>query len=105
MNTIENINKDSLLVICKEAGVETWRLLLGVSVTIRDCTRDMLKTLVFKLSIRIQRTFNITFTLQLEALVHFFLRRSIKDSHKNMISRHRQIVDNLLMDHLNRKAL
>ena len=105
MHTIENINKDSLLVICKKTGAETWRLLLGVSVTIRDCTREMLKTLVFKLSMRAQRTFNIKFTLQVEALIHFFLRKSIKDSRKNMILRHQQIVDNLLMDHLNRKTL
>jgi len=76
---------------------------MQVSILVRVVTKNMLNGYVQRLSSRVHRVFSMRATIQLEGLMHFFLRTSIKASHRRLSTERRDTVKQLLMHHLNRR--
>lgn len=101
--SLTDIDGDSISNILKKTDPPTWSRLMQVSVHIRFVTKDMLGSYVQRLSSRVRRVFSIRNTFQLEGLMHFFLRTSVRANHRHMSAKHRDTVEQLLMHNLHRR--
>lgn len=100
---LTDIDGDGISNILKKTDPPTWSRLMQVSIHIRFVTKNMLGGYVQRLSSRVRHVFSIPNTFQLEGLTHFFLRTSVRANHRRVSSKHRNIVEQLLMHNLHKR--
>ena len=97
---ILDINVDSLQDILKRTTPSTWNRFIMVSKQSQKIIHDMIKVSVNKLIVRIQTVHSLKATIQAEALIHLFLKPTIRENRNRLALTNNHYIINLLKNNL-----